>query len=494
MQTKTTQSDFAIPPRSGVLHWKNLMAVCTVLAIFVSIYRYFDTLHSGAVVAYILYPVSIACLALLLYTRPFAKFPEVRLLGVFFAWALVVIVLNMNRAEGVLASGWFYSLCTMCFLCFSLPYAFEGNERLRVLRILLMTSALLASLLSAAGVLFAATGRVAPAHTGVEGVFGIGSDARLWLFCHPNSAAPICGIGAVACAYLFLVSKRRGLRFLYLLPFAFCFAALALTDSRAGILAAAIALGAEVFFGCAANLLQKKSRVARVLLSLLLAAAVMALTYQGTAWIRTGLNAYTAARASASSTAETAASAAQESAPNAVSSRDLSDFSNFNGRTAIWKATFHGLSENRSILFSGTTPLISGELMSPYFPANAPRGNFHNSLIAILVSLGLPGLSLFLALLVLLLLRCCRFVARTLFDRTSLHARLITALLLFTLAESMMEQFLFVDGMPSVVWVWFMLAAGYTFAFGRDVLAAAPDVRRDGTDQSHVLKPRPDDI
>ena len=106
--------------------------------------------------------------------------------------------------------------------------------------------------------------------------------------------------------------------------------------------------------------------------------------------------------------------------------------------------------------------------MTPYFPTEAPRGLFHNSFVAILVSFGLPGLLLILAFVVYLFVRSLHLIARTLYDERQLPARLLTSILVFTLAESMMEQFLFVDGMPSIVWVWFLLAAGFTFCFSRE--------------------------
>ena len=124
MNTSTKPLRFTRPFVSGLLHWNHIAAVAAAIAIAVSSYRYMDTLHSGAIVAYLLYPVSIGCLALLLYTRAYIRYPEVRLFGAFFAWVLVVIGLNMSRADGALASGWFYSLCATSFLCFSLPYAF----------------------------------------------------------------------------------------------------------------------------------------------------------------------------------------------------------------------------------------------------------------------------------------------------------------------------------------------------------------------------------
>ena len=483
-------------PRSllmEALQWKNLAALAAGVTIAVSLYRYMDTLHSGAIVAYLLYPASVGFLSLLIYTRAFLRHPEVRLLGAFFVWTLLVIGLNMSRADGALSSGWFYSLCATSFLCFSLPYAFADSEQARVVSALAWVTVLLAAVLCAFAIYFAATGRVIAMRPGIEGAFGIGDDNRLWMFCHPNAAAPICGIGVVLSVYLFFTSSKHRLRFVLLLPFLLGLVALTLTDSRAGILATTLSLGVEAFVLVCAKGFRTRKHALRMLLALALSVALMVVFYQGTVWIRQGFNAILSTRASAGAAAfvpvdsaepvaadcavaspapETDASTQSLPQSQALSSRDLSDFNNFNGRTAIWSATFHGLRENPSILLTGTTPLVAGKTMTVYFPAEAPRENFHNSYVAILVSYGLPGLLLVLALIVLLAVRSVQLFLRDLFDAKHLQARLLLSVLVFTLAESMMEQFLFVDGMPSVIWVWFMLAAGFTFCFSRKTVAA----------------------
>ena len=467
------------PLLSSLVQWKILAAIAAAFTIAVSLYRCMDTLHSGAIVAYLLYTLSIGFLALLIYTRAYIRYPEVRLLGAFLIWTFIVILLNVNRVEGVLSSDWFHSLCVTCFICFSLPYAFEAAEQKTLVSVLALITVLFSAALSAFALFYVARGRIIDAHPGVEGILGIGQDGRLWLFCHPNAAAPICGSGVILSAYIFFTTPRNRLRFALVLPFLVCIAALALTDSRAGILATTLALGTEAFLVLCARSFALVKPLFRILLAVALSIVIMGLFYQGNAWIRRGYNSYISSRQTVSVASDDATADGTPAKDNtataqpqamAVSSRDLSDFSDFNGRTEIWAATFRGLSENPSILLTGTTPLIAGETMNVYFPANAPYGNFHNSFIAVLVSFGLPGLLFILGLVVFLVVRSVRLVIRGIFDTNYLHARLITAMLIFTLAESMMEELLLVDGMPSIVWVWFMLAAGFTFQFAREAL------------------------
>ena len=483
MSTSKEPLRFPRPLITNLFHWKNIAAIAAAITIVASFYRYMDLLHSGAVVAYLLYPASIGCLALLLYTCVYARLPEVRLYGAFFIWVLVVIILNMNRADGALSTEWFHSLCATSFLCFSLPYAFESAEQPRIVSFLAWFTVLIGGALSALSLYFVATGRVINTSSVIEGALGIGSDNRLGMFCHPNTAAAICGICIVLSVYLFFSLRYKRLRFILLFPLVLFVFALALTDSRTGILSTALALGLEVFIILSAKCFRASKRLLRSLFAIVIAIACVAFFYQGNVWIRQGYNTL-ASRATigTATVAEVTESthAAKGSAPIAneavpahapsteVSNRGLSNFDNFNGRTAIWSATLKGLAENPSILFTGTTPLIAGQTMTPYFPKEAPRGLFHNSFVAALVSFGLPGLLLIIAFIVFLFVRSLRLITRNLFNEQQLPARLLTSVLIFTLAESMMEQFLFVDGMPSVVWVWFLLAAGFTFCFSRE--------------------------
>ena len=490
MSTSRKPSRFPRPLIASLFHWKNIATVAAAITIAVSFYRYMDLLHSGAVVAYLLYPASIGCLALLLYHSVYVRLPEVRLFGTFFAWVLVVIALNMNRADGALSTEWFHSLCATSFLCFSLPYAFESTEQPRIVSFLAWFTVFIGGALSALSLYFVATGRIIDINASIEGVLGIGADNRLGMFCHPNTAASICGIGIVLSVYLYFTLRGKLLRFVLLFPFVLFVIALALTDSRTGILSTALALGFDVFFILNTRCFCAPKKLFNSLLAIVIATACMALFYQGNVWIRQGYNALTSrvtigtaviveAVKSTSTTGDSTPDANESSPAQApsteVSNRGLSNFDNFNGRTAIWSATLKGLAENPSILLTGTTPLIAGQTMTPYFPTEAPRGLFHNSFVAVLVSFGLPGLLLILAFIALLFVRSLRLITRNLYNEQQLPARLLTSVLIFTLAESMMEQFLFVDGMPSLVWVWFLLAAGFTFCFSREAPQAPAD-------------------
>lgn len=157
----------------------------------------------------------------------------------------------------------------------------------------------------------------------------------------------------------------------------------------------------------------------------------------------------------------------QDDSISTASTRGLSDFSTFNGRIDIWTGAIRGLKEHPDILLTGTTPLKSGEIIGSYFPANAPAGNFHNSYLGILVSFGVPGLVILLIFLIMLAKASIKLSFTKLTDFNTLEARIIPAFLLFTLAEGMMEVFLFIEWSLNYVWIWFLFSAAIVFRISR---------------------------
>ncbi len=460
--------------------WRALAVLGAAGCILMSFFRFVDAAHGGAVVAYLLYPAALCIMALLVFTRDYARFPEIRWLGAFLLWTAIVAVLNSGRADGALSSSWFQSQLAISFLCFSLPYAFERAKWQGVLSGLAAVTIVTTTLFAAGSLVFVALGRTF-ALDGVEGVLGMSSDGRLELFCHANAAASMCGISLLLCVYLFCTVKKRRFRVLVTLAFLICFVALSLTDSRTGILGSALAFGLEALLIGGAFLFRHAKKNPRILLCLAVALLAAVLFYLGTLLVRGGYNRYAELRATAAIEAEAAPASDSEAAPasdpNAApasdsvyqqaSQRDYSDAGTFNGRVDIWLATFRGLMDNPSILLTGATPLIAGQLMTPYFPAHVPQYNFHNSLVAALVGLGVIGLLFILLFLAAVALISLRLMFSDFSSPASLHVRLLPAVVLLSVIVGMMEQMLFVDPMPTLVWVWLMLAAGFLFRFYR---------------------------
>ena len=121
--------------------------------------------------------------------------------------------------------------------------------------------------------------------------------------------------------------------------------------------------------------------------------------------------------------------------------------------------------QNPKIFLVGTGPEMASAVMSPYFPPNSPIGIFHNSLVGAFVSYGVPGFILSVAFLAMAALASIRLA----FGKTvnqPLAVRLLPAIMLFAVAEGMMEDFLFTSTTLNIVWIWFMIAAGFIFRLG----------------------------
>lgn len=433
-------------------------------------------------------PVSLLLASQLYFGLRFTRQFEIKLLLVFLAWGCATVVLNYGRAQLVDSYEWFATICTVIFLCFSLPYAFEKEGATRVLKMLaaaMLISAVLLSIVSLIAVYakeFAA--KVPSIFEGIT-IFG----GRLNIDAHPNRSAPAPALGIILAGILLASTKRVWQRVLIVLGALVCFVPLALTCSRTAIIGAALAVAFEVALTLRYALKGKIRTALRVCISLLVAAVVLFAFYKGSEMVAqlsnsvlTRQEAAAAALPAPEATAlpeqtQTPATPAatvpastepstQQAAPapslgqEEVVARDFSDAATFNGRTQIWLGVWNGIQENPSILLIGTGPEKAAEVMSPYFPPESPIGIFHNSLVGTLVSYGLPGLLLALVFLVLVALASLRLC----FGKKSDHplaVRLLPAVLLFTVIEGMMEDFLFTSLAFNIIWTWFMIAAGF---------------------------------
>jgi O-antigen ligase len=369
-------------------------------------------------------------------------------MGVLFIWMILGLLFNDWRLEKAFTSYWLYCACITTFLCFSLPYAFDKATLKKALSILAVAMLVSATLLSAAALAIVFGGVQVPEAIAKIGYVGIHTDGRLWMVLHPNSIGPICGAAIILTGYLLTRTKKWLVRVLLILSAVACYSAMALTDSRTGILSTTMGVALEFFLLFNLSFSKAKRAGGRIMLSLVATLLAVSIFYFGTTAVRSVYN-------------DTITTASVKS--GAVVERGLEDADSFNGRTEIWKGTLKGLKENPDILLTGTTPIISGSVMAPYFPEGSPIGNFHNSFVASLVSFGIPGLAVMLAFFVMLAISAARLSFTKLLDKDSLGVRLIPAILLFAVSESMMEVFLFVEFSLNVVWIWFLFAAGFVF-------------------------------
>lgn len=477
--------------KKSLLSWRFLAVLAFIGCILVGVFEYISPTRAVALVSFVLFPVSLCMLALLVYNSRYTTHFEVKLLAVLFVWMVIVSLLFDWHVDGPLSSSWFQSVCITTFLCFSLPYAFNINDNKRIFTVFAVVLAIAVTLLCAAGLFCVLTGQTIST-TGKIEVFGIGSDGRLHLLCHPNSVAPIAGSALVLLGYLIIQARRRVFRVVLSLCLLVCFIALALTDSRAGMFSTSIALGFEIFLLCNVKLFHRLRTSMRVLLCAILAVLSIFVIFQGAHLIQAGYN-WFAEKSSTErvviqddvvspevssddqntpATLPPSDSTSVDTSLKSVSSRDLSDFGTFNGRTAIWLGVLNGLLENPRYLAIGTSPLVAGKEMAPYFPEGSPIGNFHNTFLSVLVSFGIPGLILVLIFLIVLAITSARLAFNNLTDVETLGIRLAPGILLFSITESMMENFMFTNASPNLVWVWFMFAAGFVFRVSKKMASS----------------------
>lgn len=453
----------------GVLSWRVVAVFSMAGCITIEILFNLLPIDHDTLLLYWFFPASLLLASQLYFSLHFTKHAEIKLLLAFYAWCCVVLLLNFSRARLVDSFGWFASTCTTIILCFSLPYAFSKDGAKRILTLLAVTTVLSVTLLSVVSLIAVYAGDLAAKAPSIFEGIGITS-GRLGIDIHPNRSATGLAAAVVLVGYLMTKTTRTWRRIVWALCGLVCFVPLALTISRTAIIAAGIGLGFEVFLALQA-LLQKKMRLMlRWFLSVLAACLVIVALYLGAGAIGRASNAILARNEAAITAAATQSADVQElqesnaspesSAPR-VASRDLSDADSFNGRTDIWLGVWKGLLENPRILAYGTGPLMAGEATQRYFPADITPGLFHNSLLGTLVSFGIVGLLFALAFLALVFVAAFRFSFRELLNAETLAERMLPAMLLFTLAEGMMEDFLFAYTSLNIIWIWFMIAAGF---------------------------------
>jgi len=476
LQMKTGEANRRMKPslagiEGGVFSWRFLAVLTLAVCVAFEAMQYLVPLDGATPLLYLFYPASLIVFGLLAHECRYLEYPEVRFLLLFMLWMCAMIVLNRSRAHIVDSYEWFASACVTAFLCFSLPYAFQKEGATRVLTILAATALAAVTLLSMVGLISVFAENVAERMPTLFSGFGFYS-GRLTLDNNPNRSAPYCAVALVLAGYLLVRLKKTLPRVLVSIGGVICFVTLALTDSRTAIIAASVAIGFEVFILGNVWLPRiawmKKARASlRVVICIALMFAATAAFFMGAELVKTAYSAYSAKEhVPVEAVAENAPPQEADGAPDLLA-RDIADMESMNIRLDIWTGVLKGLAENPRILAFGTGPAMASKVMSPYFPEGSPIGIFHNSLLGTLVSFGVVGLLFALAFLLIVAVAAVRFSLGQLTDAATLAVRLLPAMLLFTVLESMMEDFLFASWSLNMTWIWFMFSAGFVLRYLR---------------------------
>jgi len=436
----------------GTFPWRLIAVLSLVGCIAAEVLQNIAPIDHNTLLLFWFFPASLLLFSQLYIGSLFTRYFEIKLLLVFFGWACTTVALNHASAQMVDSYQWFAGTCAAIFLCFSLPYAYEQASAKRVLTWLAVATLIAVMLLSVVCLIAVFAKDVAAKAPSIfDGIEIAGG--RLRINNHPNRSAPLPAIGVILAGYLLAASKKGWQRVLTVLCGAVCFIPLALTASRTAIISTGIAVGFEVFIALGDALKNRMRVPLRWFLCVVAACFVIFAVYKGSEFV-----------AQASNIAVASQSGANE---EEIAARDLSDADNFNGRTDIWLGVWNGLLENPKILAFGTGPTLASGVMTPYFPADSPIGIFHNSLLGTLVAFGVPGLILAVAFIALV----ARAAIRLSFGRKqmqSLAVRMLPAVVLFAVSEGMMEDFLFSVCALNIVWVWFMIAAGFILRLGKE--------------------------
>lgn len=440
----------------GVPSWRTVAVLSLIGCIACEVLFNLLPIDHNTLLLYWFYPAALLFVSQLFFREGFIKHLEVKLVFAIVIWSMMTVVLNFRRAQIVDSYQWFASVCATYFLCFALPYAFEKKELSRLLQVVMVAMLVAVTLLSLVGLIAVFAQEVTKTLPSVfEGV-GI-SQGRLGLDTHPNRSSPAPALGVILALMLLWEKRSWWKRTLLAICAAICFVTLALTVSRTAIIAAGIAIGFIVFLWLRDVLRPRMGKILRWGICAFAAVVVLLAFYKGSTLTAQLTNAELARRAVASAQMQTQT---QESGGETVAERDLSDADSFNGRTDIWLGALNGMRENPEMILFGGGPVKAAEVIAPYFPEGSPVGIFHNSLIGAFAAFGAPGLLLICAFLVLVAWAALRLSFGKQ-DEQPLFLRFLPAILIFTFAESMMEDFMFENLSLNVVCVWFMIAAGF---------------------------------
>lgn len=472
--------------------WRLIATLSLMGCIAVEVLFNLLPIDHDTLILYWFFPASLLLVSQLYFDLRFTQKFEIKFLLIFFVWGCATVILNYGRAQLVDSFEWFASICTAIFLCFSLPYAFKKDDTRRVISMLEITTLIAAVMLSIVSLIAVFVKDIAVKMPSVFEGINIGG-GRLSIDNHPNRSALAPALGVILAGILIADTKKLWLRLLIVLSAIICFIPLALTDSRTAIIGVGLAVAFEAALSFQHTLKDRINSTLRVSFALLIAVVVAVSFYKTSTLTRQLCNAALVRQETtvaflqdssetgkpketpppsppvvrefimAEDTSEGAAPAAE--AAEKIITRDFSDAGSFNGRTEIWRGVWSGIMQNPKIFLVGTGPEMASEVMSPYFPPNSPIGIFHNSLVGALVSYGVPGLILSVAFLAMAALASiCLAFGKTV--NQPLAVRLLPAVMLFAVAEGMMEDFLFTSTTLNIVWIWFMIAAGFIFRLG----------------------------
>ncbi|MEE1199166.1 MAG: O-antigen ligase family protein [Christensenellales bacterium] len=214
---------------------------------------------------------------------------------------------------------------------------------------------------------------------------------RLGLFSYPNITAVVLNCAILFGLYLFIRHRQRAIRALLVAAIAILLLALIHTQSRVGIVALSVALGAVVFRWA---YLKRAGQRWRIAVALLLWAAIsVGMSYFLSLMVDVTMRAVIFL---------TNNEFLIENYLNRFSSENLFDVGS-TGRKDIWLGTLCYLRDHLRYLAVGMGPVDVTEIIGEFYPRVGEVVNLHNSLLESLVRGGLPHFTCTLGFLAFLI-------------------------------------------------------------------------------------------
>ena len=385
--------------------WKGSLYTLFVAGLLVlRLFFWFSPGHEEKINMTYLWPAVIAALVLVITSRRGGMPWSMRITLCLTAWFFISCVINGDyylEYNGRFMLGIFMSLG----LCYPVLLNAEGEGRsarlsgLAMCYVALMAGLALASLYTAVF--------NAPLSTPLsDQTLGV-REGRLYVFnMHPNEVACSLSIGLFLAVMMALKTGKPLPGALYLLAGLVIYAAVAITVTRTVMITVSLGLGACVYL-LVMKLVPFCRDTAKAATGVLLAVVTAAVSFAGfnpTVDLITGLSGQ-GARGWMTAASAQAAVPAEEPAPPAetqIEDRSLiKDLSTFTGRTEIWRAGMDYIKQRPITLLIGSPDSEVARI--PVRSIGRTVYHMHNVLIEMLLLTGIPGLTLYLCLILMVL-------------------------------------------------------------------------------------------
>jgi len=424
--------------------WQTLMAVFVVYEMLALCARHYDSFYIDRLWPQIGLPLTIGFAGAVLSRANMRNRPGVGWLIAYFFWYLAVLIINRWYLAHEFADFQLvlHRLLFVTLVCY--PLGTELATRPGMARVVfgILTGAM--AIMAAIGffcVVFQ-THWYAPFQHGAVGLLvEEGTGLRLYLFAHPNIAGAALMMTMLLCVYLWLTAKWRAAKVWHGLCFVFHFLALALTMSRAAMLAASAGLAMLPFLWVLDRMRLSRPRLAW-LAGIACAGLAVALCFASLNLVAWGTGKFVQVPAAQAEVAEE--EPGQNTTLDLLSQREQMVETNLlSGRDVIWGAALRTVAAYPTLLIKGATLerlMLTVKSQAPDDEMVTVWVHLHNTYLTVLIGMGLPGFLLLLGFLWLLARCCLGLIQRA---GASLGQRFLPAIVVGCLLVGMMEPFFF---------------------------------------------------